>query len=77
MKQTEEILNDVLHIILSDRTPGQIKLELQNIICNEELEADAKEQLVAYIRYIDGNNDSDLDMLRTYIQVFRRNSLII
>lgn len=77
MKQTEDILNDVLHIILSDRTPGQIKLELQNIICNKELEPDTKEQLMSYIRYIDDNNDADLDMLRTYIQVFRRNSLII
>lgn len=70
IKSTNEILSEILNIITSGLPLPDIKVQLQDIIEHQNVSKDLQEQIVRYISIISANSDIEIDLLRSFIQIF-------
>lgn len=70
IKSTNEILSEILNIITSGLPLPSIKVQLADIINNQNLSNNLQGQIVQYINIISDNSDREVDLLRTFIQIF-------
>lgn len=77
IKSTNEILSDILNIITSGLPLPDIKVQLQDIIEHQNVSKELQEQIVRYISIISDNSDTEVDLLRSFIQIFSSYSLDI
>lgn len=70
VKSTNEILSEILSIITSGLPLPDIKVQLEDIINNQNLSKNLQEQILQYINKISEDSDTGVDLLRTFIQLF-------
>lgn len=70
VKSTNEILSEILWVITSGLPMPAIKEELEYIMHNQTISKELQEQILQYINIISDNSDREVDLLRTYIQMF-------
>lgn len=70
IKSTNEILSEILSIITSGLPLPDIKVQLEDIINNQTISKELQEQILQYINKISENSDTEVDLLRTFIQLF-------
>lgn len=70
IKSTNEILSEILNIITSGLPLPDIKVQLQDIIEHQTVSQELQEQILQYINIISDNSDSEVDLLRSFIQIF-------
>lgn len=70
IKSTNEILSEILNIITSGLPLPDINVQLQDIIEHQNVSKELQEQIVRYISIISDNSDTEVDLLRTFIQIF-------
>lgn len=70
VKSTNEILSEILSIITSGLPLPDIKVQLEDIINNQTVDKVLQEQISRYTHIISDNSDRDVDLLRTFIQLF-------
>lgn len=70
IKSTNEILSEILNIITSGLPLPAIKEELEDIMQNQTVSLELQGQILQYINKISENSDTEVDLLRTFIQNF-------
>ena len=70
VKSTNEILSEILRIITSGLPLPDIKVQLEDIANLQNLSNDLQKQISHYTNIISDNSDREVDLLRTFIQMF-------
>lgn len=70
VKSTNEILSEILSLITGGLPLPEIKVQLEDIIQNQTVSQELQQQILQYINKISEDSDAEVDLLRTFIQMF-------
>ena len=70
VKSTNEILAEILSIITSGLPLPEIKMQLEAIMHNQTISQEQIQYIKQYINKISEDSDAEVDLLRTFIQMF-------